>query len=315
MRLAFMGTPDFALPSLSSLIHTDEHNLACVITQADKPKGRGMHVQSPPVKEMALMHGLPVYQPGALKNNAEIRNLITEGGFDAVIVVAYGKMIPTELLSIPRYGFLNVHASLLPKYRGASPINRAIMAGCKTTGVSIMLIDTGMDSGPIFMQSQTAIGDEEDAVTLSERLSVLGADNLMEALKLIEQGKIEPRAQDHSMATYAPVLTKEEGKIDWNQDARTIHNKIRALVPWPCAHTTLNGKILKILSASYELMETGFRPGKLIKDRTGVRIACKGGFIIPHNLQLEGKKALGSQAFSCGLKANQSLVGEVRVEP
>ncbi len=309
MRLAFMGTPDFALPSLSALIHAEEHDLKCVITQADKPKGRGMHIQSPPVKEMALMHGLPVYQPVTLKNNTDILNLITKGGFDAVIVVAYGKIIPVEMLSIPRFGFLNVHASLLPKFRGASPINRAIMNGCKTTGVSIMFIDAGMDSGPVFMQSQTTIGDEEDAISLSERLSVLGAEKLMKTIELIELEKITPTPQDHTLATYAPMLKKEEGEIDWNQDAKTIYNMIRALVPWPCAYTHLNGKMLKILSASYELGEQGPRFGTLIKDRRGLKIVCKGGFIIPHTLQLEGKMSLDSQAFSCGLKAEQAMVG------
>jgi methionyl-tRNA formyltransferase len=309
MRLAFMGTPMFALPSLSELIHAQEHNLQCVITQADKPRGRGMLTQSPPVKEMALHNGLYVYQPLVLKNNDEFYDLITKGDFDAVIVVAYGKMIPADLLSIPKFGFINVHASLLPEFRGSSPINRAIMAGRKTTGVSIMQIEAGMDSGPVFLQAQTDIKDADNAVSLTDRLSKLGAEKLMETLSLIEQGKIEPTPQDHAQATYAPMLTKEDGEIDWSQDPVGIYNKIRGLVPWPCAYTYMNGKMLKILSASFELGEQGIEKGTFIKDRMGLKISCKGGFIIPHTVQLEGKKVLDSLSFSRGLKSEQLMVG------
>ena len=309
MRLAFMGTPDFALPALSTLIHAQEHDLKHVITQADKPRGRGMQTQSPPVKLMALNHGLHVFQPLTLKNNAEFYDLITKGDLDAVIVVAYGKMIPADILSIPRFGFINVHASLLPKYRGASPINRAIMDGCITTGVSIMQIDADMDSGPVFLQSHTAILDADNAVSLSDRLSKLGAEKLMEALPLIEKGKIVPTSQDHTQATYAPMLTKEDGEIDWNMNPVGIYNKIRGLVPWPCSYTYLNGKMLRILSASFALGETGVANGTFIKDKMGLKISCNGGFIIPHTVQLEGKKALDSLAFSRGLKSEQLMVG------
>lgn len=309
MRLAFMGTPAFALPTLSSLIHAREHDLRCVITQADKPRGRGMQVQRPPVKDMALAHGIPVFQPDTLKNNAEIHDLIAGGAFDAVIVVAYGKMIPETLIALPKHGFINVHASLLPEFRGASPLNRVLLSGCSTTGVSIMQIDAGMDSGPVFLQSSTPIEADEDAVRLAERMSLLGAEKLLETLALIAKGAVTPVPQDHTRATYAPMLTKEEGEIDWHKDARTIHNMIRGLLPWPCAYTFLNGKMLKILSASFETRETGLDCGTFVKDRGTLRIACADGFITPHTLQLEGKKAMECLAFSCGLKAGRLVLG------
>jgi len=315
MKLAFMGTPEFALPTLSSLINAKEHNLTLVITQADKPKGRGMQTQSPPVKELAIQHGLQVFQPITLKNNAEFIDLIKHGGFDAVIVVAYGKMIPGDILPLPTFGFINVHASLLPEFRGSSPINRAIIAGRKETGVSIMQIDEGMDSGPVYLQSQVDIGDEENAVDLSEKLSRIGAQKLLEVLSLLEQGKIASVPQDHSRATYAPMLTKEDGRIDWQDDPVAICNKVRGMVPWPCAYTFLKGKMLKILGATYEIGESAMHPGIIQKEKKGIKISCRGGFIIPRTVQLEGKKAMDAQAFSLGLQADQIKVGDAKEEP
>ena len=308
MRLAFMGTPVFSVPTLSALLES-RHDLAFVITQPDKPKGRGMHLQSPPVKELAQKVGLKVYQPQALKNNTEINDLFAASKLDAVIVVAYGKMIPTDMLIIPRIGFLNIHASLLPDLRGSSPINRAIMAGYTTTGISIMQIDEGMDSGPVYLQASIPINATDDAERLSLRLSALGAFKLVETLALIEEEKIRPVQQDHARSTYAPMLTKEEGMIDWGRDPRFIHNMIRGLVPWPCAYTYLEGKMLKIMSGSYEIEDHGILYGTLLKEKSGVKIACRGGYIIPKILQLEGKKALDVPAFSCGLKADKAILG------
>ena len=307
-----MGTPDFAVPALSALVVAKRHDIAFVITQPDKPKGRGMHLQSPPVKELAQRAGLKVYQPPSLKDNAEVRDLFAASLLDAVIVVAYGKMIPPDMLDLPRIGFLNVHASLLPEFRGASPINRAVMAGCTTTGISIMKIDEGMDSGPVYMQSSISINEEDDALRLSERLSALGAVKLLEALALIEEGKMQPAPQDHARSTYAPMLTKEDGAIDWGKDPRTIHNLIRGLVPWPCAYTFLQGKMLKIMKGSYEIEDHGIQAGTLLKDKSGVRIACNGGYIIPKVLLLEGKKAIDAAAFSNGLKTDRAMVGARR---
>jgi methionyl-tRNA formyltransferase len=309
MRLAFMGTPVFAVPTLSALTES-KHDIAFVITQPDKPKGRGMHVQGTPVKELAQKVGLKVYQPQALKNNGEIRDLFATSQLDAVIVVAYGKMIPADMLSIPRIGFLNIHASLLPDLRGASPINRAIMAGYTATGISIMQIDEGMDSGPVYLQSSIPISATDDAENLSLGLSALGPLKLLETLTLIEETKIKAVPQDHTRSTYAPMLTKEEGKIDWGKDPRSIHNMIRGLVPWPCAYTYLDGKMLKIMSGSYEINDHGIMNGALLKEKSGVKVACSGGYIIPKILQLQGKKALDATAFSCGLKTGKTILGQ-----
>ena len=308
MRLAFMGTPVFAVPALSALMES-KHDIAFVITQPDKPKGRGMHLQAPPVKELAGKVGLEVFQPQALKNNTEIHDLFTSSKLDAVIVVAYGKMIPTDMLIIPSIGFLNIHASLLPDLRGASPINRAIMAGYTTTGISIMQIDEGMDSGPVYLQASIPISATDDAENLALRLSALGAPKLLETLALIEDEKMRPVPQDHAGSTYAPMLTKEDGKIDWGREPRSIHNMIRGLVPWPCAYTYLDGKMLKIMSGSYEINDHGIMYGTLLKEKSGVKIACAGGYIIPKILQLEGKKTLDAAAFSCGLKADEAILG------
>lgn len=311
MRLAFMGTPEFALPTLKALILEKSHEVSIVITQPDKPKGRGRQLQMPPVKLLALEHGIPVFQPRKLKENPEILEAVKKENLDAVIVVAYGKMIPDKMLGLPKHGFVNVHASLLPRFRGAAPINRAIIEGCTVTGVSIMQIDSGMDSGPVFLEAKAPITDEDDAISLSHRLSELGAEKLLEALTLLGQGNIKAVPQRHEEATYAPMLAKEEGEIDWGKDPKTIHNMIRGLVPWPCAYTYLEAKILKILRSRYEL-GTHDRPvGTMLKDGQGLKIACSGGFIVPENLQLEGKKAMDGHAFSVGLHAREMMLGRM----
>lgn len=311
MRLAFMGTPEFALPTLKALIHEKAHEVSLVITQPDKPKGRGRQLQMPPVKLLALEHGIPVLQPLKLKGNPEIIEAVKKENLDAVIVVAYGKMISDEMLILPKHGFINAHASLLPRFRGAAPINRAIIEGCTVTGVSIMQIDSGMDSGPVFLEAQTQITDQDDAIRLSQRLSELGASKLLEVLGRLGQGNIESVPQRHEQATYAAMLTKEEGEIDWSKDPKTIHNKIRGLVPWPCAYTYLQGKILKILRSRYELTLHDLPEGTMLKEGQGLKVACPGGFVIPESMQLEGKKAMDSRAFSLGLHAVEMMLGRM----
>jgi len=308
MRLAFMGTPEFAVPTLAALLDS-RHEVVFVITQPDKPKGRGMHVQSPPVKELALEKGVRIFQPPSLKDNAEILDLMTDSKLDTVIVVAYGKMIPSPMLAVPSKGFINIHASLLPDLRGASPINRAIMSGHTITGISIMQIDEGMDSGPLFLQERVPIHDTDDAESLSKRLSAIGSAKLLETLNLMEKDSLEAIPQEHSRATYAPLLTKEDGRIDWGRDPKSIHNLIRGLVPWPCGYTYMYGKMLKIMSGTYEIEDHGIMQGTLIREKAGVKIACSGGYIIPKTLQLEGKKSLDAAAFSCGLKADRMVLG------
>ncbi|MFY9399668.1 MAG: methionyl-tRNA formyltransferase, partial [Desulfomonilia bacterium] len=305
MKLVFMGTPEFALPSLKALIAAPEHEVLVVVTQPDKPSGRGQNIQMPPVKQEALIHGIPVLQPRTLKGNAEFADAIIGLKPDAVIVVAYGKMIPEDLLRVPPFGFINVHASLLPSFRGAAPINRAILEGCSTSGVSIMKVDAGMDSGPVFTKSEVPVPEDMDAPSLSSRLSVLGAEKLLETLALLEQGRIEPVPQDHDRATYAPMLKKEEGEIDWNRSPRQIHNMVRGLLPWPCAYSFMSSKTLKILKSSYVVEEHELPPGVMAKGPEGLRVACRGGFLIPEVLQLEGKKAMDARAFSNGLHTPQ----------
>lgn len=309
MKLAFMGTPEFALPTLLALIDSKDHEVLYVITQPDKPKGRGQHFHMPPVKVLALEYSIPVLQPAKIKENAQLAGLLGQLGLDAVIVVAFGKMIPDSMLGIPRHGFINIHASLLPHFRGAAPINRAILKGCTKTGVSIMQIDSGMDSGPIFLESETSIPDDEDAISLSQRLSRLGAEKLILTLDLLKQGKITPMPQRHEGATFAPMLSKEEGEIDWSKDPKTIHDMVRGLVPWPCAYTYMGSKALKILRSVYSLHEHGLACGTMRKEGTGITIACNGGFIIPEIVQLEGKKTIDSRAFSIGLHTNEVMLG------
>jgi len=310
MRLAFMGTPAFSVPSLRALLENPSHEVLFVVTQPDKPQGRGMHVQSPPVKDIASRHGLPVLQPETLKGNTTIRDTFALSGLDAVVVVAYGRMIPADWLAIPRFGFINVHASLLPEFRGAAPINRAILAGKTETGVSIMRIEEAMDAGPVYLQASTPIGPDEDAVILSERLSELGAKKLTEVLPLIEEGAIVAVAQDHARATYAPMLRKEEGEIDWHASGKDICTLVRGLVPWPCAYTHLDGKLLRILKAVFEPSETPEEPGTLVKEKCGVRISCGDGYVIPKVLQVEGRRAAACDAFACGLRCDRASLGQ-----
>lgn len=309
MRLAFMGTPDFALPTLKALVGAQDHEVVSVITQSDKPKGRGRLLQAPPVKQYAMEKGILVLQPERLRENREIYQALEQAHLDAVIVVAYGKMIPADMLTIPEFGFINVHASLLPSFRGAAPINRAILAGCTETGVSIMQIDSGMDSGPVYLQAVLPIDENEDALSLTKKLSELGAHKLMETLSSLAQGSISPQPQDHEQATLAPMLKKEEGEIDWEDDPVRIHNMIRAFVPWPCAYTSMGSKTLKILAASYSREDHDLTKGTLIKDGQDLKIACSRGFILPHVVQVEGKKAMESRAFSCGLHDSHMILG------
>jgi methionyl-tRNA formyltransferase len=315
MRLAFMGTPEFALTSLRALLDTPAHDVLCAVTQPDKPRGRSGSLQMPPVKELALARGIPVLQPEKLKRNEELLQAFKELDLDAAIVVAYGKMIPDDLLAVPRHGFVNVHASLLPRFRGAAPINRAILEGCGTTGVSIMQIDSGMDSGPVFLEAETPIAEDEDAVSLSARLSRLGADKLLEVLYLIGQGRITAAPQDSSEATLAPMLTKEEGEIDWSRDVRAIHDMVRGLLPWPCAYTSLDGRTLKIMKASYTREGHGLAYGTLCKSGAGIAIAAAGGLLIPGELQLEGKKAMDSRSFANGLQKKDVVLGRNATRP
>jgi len=305
LRVVFMGTPDFARPTLQRLIDRGEEILA-VVTQPDRPKGRGQKFLPPPVKELAERHGLPVLQPLKVRA-AEFIDIMREMKPDLIVVVAFGQILPKALLEIPKYGCINVHASLLPRYRGAAPINYCIINGETETGVTTMLMDVGLDTGDMLVKKVTTIDSEEDTQSLHDRLSVLGADSLDETLDLLCTGNLAPEKQDDSLSCYAPMLKKENGLIDWGRDPQIIKNLVRGMTPWPGAFTYLDEKLLKI----YRLRTgngTG-SPGTVLAVRKdGIEVACAGGSVILEELQLEGKKRLPVREFLAGCRIDPGTI-------
>jgi methionyl-tRNA formyltransferase len=266
MKILFMGTPTFAAPSLTKLVES-RYNVVAVFSQPDRPVGRSHTLTPPPVKQVALKHHLPVYSPQKIRTD-EIRETITQLGPDIIVVVAFGKILPPWMIEIPRYGALNVHASLLPGYRGAAPIQWAVANGETLTGVTTIQMDAGLDTGDILLQREVAISPEDNAQTLHDKLSGLGADLLMESLDGIREGSLHPREQDHSRSTLAPMLKKEDGKLDWGWPANRIHNYVRGLNPWPGTFTTFRGGYLRIwkteMSREAREVNLKFPPGTLI---------------------------------------------------
>ena len=244
MRTLFMGTPDFAVPCLKSLIDAG-HEVCGVFTQPDKPKGRGYALTPPPVKLLASKSGIPVYQPKTLKDG-EALTIVKELSPEVIVVVAYGKILPKEIIEYPAFGCINVHASLLPRYRGAAPIQWCVLNGEKETGVTTMFMDVGLDTGDMLLKAATPIGDNETAGELHDRLSKLGAELIVETLTKLQSGALIREKQKDGDSCYAPMLTKELSRIDWNKPAQSVHNQIRGLSPWPTAQTRLCGKVLKI---------------------------------------------------------------------
>jgi methionyl-tRNA formyltransferase len=302
-----MGTPEFAVPSLAQLL-SGGHEVAAVFTQPDKPAGRGKHLHEPPVKVFALEHGIPVHQPAKIKSNDEVRAIFEGISPDACVVVAYGKILPGWMLAIPRLGCINVHASLLPKYRGAAPINWAIANGEPETGVTIMQMDVGMDTGPMFTTRSIRIGDDETAPQLSVRLAQLGAALLSETLPRVERGEIAPITQDDSEATYAPMLKREDGLIDWRMSAREIANRVRAFQPWPGSHANFRGGRLMIWRGH----ESPYRqdanvmaePGTILNiDESGITVVCSGlSALLIEEVQVEGKRRVSAREFANGAR-------------
>lgn len=300
-----MGTPEFAVPSLARLIG-DGHQVAAVFTQPDKPAGRGRVLHAPPVKSFALEHAIPVHQPSKIKTNEGVREIFASISADACVVAAYGKILPAWMLAIPPLGCINVHASLLPRYRGAAPINWAIANGERETGVTIMQMDAGMDSGPMLVKRATEIGVDETAPELAERLAQLGAELLSETLPRIERGEIEPIPQDHSEASYAPMLKREDGLIDWRMTAREIANRVRAFQPWPGSYTEFRKKRLTIWRAREENTTSteSAEPGTVLAiDETGIVIACEGSTALRiEEVQIEGKRRVTGREFANGAR-------------
>ena len=240
MKIVFMGTPEFAEASLQKLLET-EHRIVGVFTQPDKPKGRGYKLVAPPVKELAFAHNIPVYQPQKMRDGTAL-TILQELQPDLIVVVAYGKILPREILELPRYGCINVHGSLLPKYRGAGPIQWSVINGEEITGVTTMYMGEGLDTGDMILKKETPIGENETYGELHDRLKEIGAQALVETIALIEEGKAPREAQDDSLSSYAPMLDKQVARLNFSEDAKTLHNLIRGLSPWPVAHTTLDGK-------------------------------------------------------------------------
>lgn len=300
-KIIFMGTPQFAVPSLEALIAAG-HSVMAVVTQPDKPQGRGMSSLPSPVKKAALDRGIPVFAPLKLKDESFIKEL--QGlGADFFVVVAYGKILPRHVLDIPPKGCVNLHASLLPKYRGAAPINWAIVNGEKETGVSTMLMDSGMDTGPVLLEKRVAIGADDTAEDLAKRLSTEGAALLAETIKLLSEGGIRPREQDGSNATYAPILKKEDGAIDWRNTAEGIKDLMRGLYPWPGAYTRWKGYTIKVLSGRAVDCPAGKPPGTVVGvSKEGIRVATAKGVFEITELQPENKKRMPAGDFARGYR-------------
>lgn len=299
MRVVFMGTPSFAVPCLEALIEND-FDVVGVFTQPDKPVGRKRIITPPEVKLKALENGIEVYQPEKLRDDG-VFETIKKLDPELIVVVAYGKILPKQILEFPKYGCINIHGSLLPKLRGAAPIQWSVINGDEFAGVTAMRMDEGLDTGDMILQKKVEIDPDETAGELYDRLSFVGAQALIETIELLEKGEAEYEKQDDALSTYAPLLDKEMSVIDWNDNALSIYNKIRGLSPWPIAHTFYDGKKLKIYKARIVEGLPG-KPGEALESKKRLIVACGEGAIEILNLQLEGKKAMDASVFLAGNK-------------
>lgn len=303
MRLVFCGTPQFAVPTLEAVIAAG-HQVALVLTQPDRPVGRDQHLQAPPVKQAALAHRIPVLQPEKIKNNEELRAKLEAIAPDTILVVAYGRIIPQWMLDLPRHGNINLHGSLLPKYRGAAPIQWAVASGEVITGVTTMRLDAGLDTGPMLLAQVVPIGEEETAVDVYECLAEAGAPLMVETLRRLEAGEIFPEPQDHALATHAPILTRDDGRIDFTRTAREIYNRWRGFQPWPGAFTTLRGK--KLIAHRLHLAEAfDLAPGTIQVHDGHLLVGCGQGTVIElDEVQPEGKRRMSAAEFLRGYQLN-----------
>ena len=302
MNIIFMGTPDFALPTLQQLYESDHHVLA-VVTQPDRPKGRNRKPAPPPVKQFAVELRLPVLQPETI--TPDLIKVLSDLEPDCIIVVAFGQILKKDLLALPRHFCINLHSSLLPKYRGAAPINWAIINGDKETGVTTMKMDAGLDTGDTLLSWKTPIRDEDDAQSLHDTLARKGAGLVLKTLQQLEEKSLQPVPQDSSLASYAPKLKKEDGLINWSKNAVEIHNQIRGLEPWPGAYTFFKSKRLRICKTEIVPGGPGDQPGKIARvSDHGIEVGTSNGRIIVTQLQPEGKKRMASKSFLAGHKIN-----------
>lgn len=302
MRVVFMGTPEFAVPCLQKLIDCG-HDVRGVFTQPDKPQGRKMILTAPPVKQLALENNIPVYQPQKMKDGTALE-MLKEADPELVIVVAYGKILPKEILEYPKYGCINIHASLLPDLRGAAPIQWSVINGFNKTGVTSMQMDEGLDTGDMLLKGEIEIGENDTAGEMHDKLSLLGAEILEKTIALLLDNKLTPEKQDHEKFTYAPMLSKELSPIDWNLSAAEVHNKIRGLSPWPSATAVLNGKKVKI-HRSIRVAHKGASSGEIVETGKQLIVSCGDGECIEIlNIQAEGKKAMSAVDFMRGNSLN-----------
>jgi methionyl-tRNA formyltransferase len=299
LRAVFMGTPQFAVPSLAALAESVDVTL--VLCNPDRPAGRGRSMASPPVKEEAMRRGIPVFQPEKARHPDAVARIAAEAP-DLIFVAAYGHILPKSILDIPRLGCVNVHASLLPKYRGAAPINWAVARGESVTGITIMRMDEGMDTGPMLYVREMPIGGDDTAETMFSKLSILGAEALREALRKLREGTLEETPQDAALATYAPLLKKEHGRIDWSRPAGEVRNLVRGMTPWPSAFAVHAGKTLKVLSSAVagESGAAGEAGEVVALGRDGIAVACGEGILRLRVVQPEGGKAMDAWAYAQG---------------
>lgn len=301
LKIVFMGTPDFAVPPLQAL-HDGGHEVLAVVTQPDRPKGRGRKLTPPPVKRTALSYGYPVLQPETVRTDLFHRQM-TELAPDLYVVVAFGQILPQSLLNIPTGGAINVHASLLPRYRGAAPIQWAIINGDLETGVTTMMMDKGMDTGDMLLTEKTAIGTDETATDLHDRLSDMGAGALLETLGKLQAGSLQRSPQDHDEATYAPMLKKKDGEIDWSMPAQRIECLIRGMTPWPGAYTFSDGMRLKIFKACVLERDISVPPGTILECFPGeLRVATGQSALSVQEIQGASGKRLPIDDFLCGCR-------------
>lgn len=307
-RIIYMGTPQFAVPTLEALIAHNE-NVVAVVTQPDRPKGRGRKLTPPPVKETALAAGLPVLQPKSIKTDEFLAEIAAYKP-DLIVVVAFGRLLPGPLINLPQHGTINVHASLLPKYRGAAPIQWSIINNEAETGVTIMQMDEGLDTGDILLPGAVPIEADDTAESLSAKLSELGGKLIIEAIERLKNGNLPPRKQIEAEATLAPLLCKQEGIIDWRKSATEISGLIRGLDPWPSASTTFNGEPIKLFKPSIRPGEETDRPGTILRaDKNGLLIATGQDFLLIKEVQLACCKRMPVEAFLSGhpVKPGQCL--------
>jgi len=303
-----MGSPDFAVPCLEALLGSP-HQVAAVVTQPDRPRGRGQKLHFTPVKERALAAGLPVYQPEKV-NSEDFYDVLAGLRPDLFVVVAFGQLLKKKLLALPAMGCVNVHASLLPRYRGAAPIHWSIIKGETLSGVTTMFMDVGMDTGDMILHREIPISAEDTVGSLHDKLAAAGAELLLETVNLIAAGQAPRKSQEHQEATYAPLLQRKDEEISWQRDADQIHNLVRGMNPWPGAYTTLQGQILKVWQTSLAQADAAGRPGRIVEihPRKGIRVACGRGSLWLTEVQLQGSKRMSGADYARGHRLAADMV-------